>query len=140
MIRKKKEKDLEILWKLWENEFTSSHFFLDASILTPMRSSFFNSEIYLYEEDQILGFIAIKNASIIAFAVSYYSQNEGIGKALLHYVKNRYSYLETTIYAKNNKVRTLLEKNGFMVIKKQQDSRNQELQYQMRYKKNALCQ
>ena len=62
-----------------------------------------NSETYVYTEDEeIKGFISLmENGYIGALFVKNDCLREGIGRRLLNYVKEKYSYLSLNVYEKN---------------------------------------
>ena len=89
-------------------------------------------------EGKIKGFISIIDINFIgALFVHTKSQGRGIGKSLLEYVKNKYENIELAVYKDNKKAVEFYKKQGFKIIKEQENEDSGHLEYLMSYSKNS---
>ncbi|WP_447406846.1 GNAT family N-acetyltransferase, partial [Clostridium perfringens] len=65
------------------------------------------------------------------------SQGRGIGKSLVEYVKNKYENIELAVYKDNKKAVEFYKKQGFKIIKEQENEDSGHLEYLMSYSKNS---
>ena len=90
------------------------------------------------DEGKINGFISIIDSNFIgALFVHTKSQGRGIGKSLLEYVKNKYENIELAVYKDNKKAVEFYKKDGFKIIKEQENEDSGHLEYLMSYSKNS---
>lgn len=74
------------------------------------------AETYVYEKENIKGFISIINNEFIgALFVDNDSQGQGIGKALIEHVKSKYDSLSLAVYKDNYKSVEFYKKMGFKI-------------------------
>ena len=144
MIRKLHKDDIDSVANIWLNTNIQAHWFIDEQywkknyevvrdIYIPMAKTF----VYC-GEGKIKGFISIIDSNFIgALFVHTKSQGRGIGKSLLEYVKNRYENIELAVYKDNKKAVEFYKKQGFKIIKEQENEDSGHLEYLMSYSKNS---
>ena len=121
MIRKLENNDIDRVMDIWLRSTVKAHHFIEKeywednydtvkNIYIPM------ADTYVYEKDEIKGFISIINNEFIgALFVDNESQGQGIGKALIKYVQNKYSVLNLAVYKDNYKSVEFYKKVGFKI-------------------------
>ncbi len=140
MIRKLKEKDINIVMEIWLETNISAHNFISKEYWMNnyefVKNELPKSEIYVYEErDNIYGFIGIINGYIEGIFVKEEHQSKGIGKKLLDYCKEKYSKLLLNVYEKNYNAIRFYNREKFKIIGKKIDSTTKEVEYDMEWKK-----
>lgn len=140
MIRKLKEKDINIVMEIWLETNISAHNFISEEYWMNnyefVKNELPKSEIYVYEErDNIYGFIGIINGYIEGIFVKEEHQSKGIGKKLLDYCKEKYSKLLLNVYEKNYNAIRFYNREKFKIIGKKIDSTTKEVEYDMEWKK-----
>ena len=88
------------------------------------------------ENKEIKGFIGINKGHIEGIFVEEKYRNQGIGKELLSYCKNKYDKLTLEVYKKNTKAINFYEREQFKPIKEDVDEANNEVEILMEWKKN----
>ena len=92
---------------------------------------------YLQKKNiEIKGFIGINNGHIEGIFVEEKYRNQGIGKELIAYCKNKYDKLTLEVYKKNTKAINFYEREQFKPIKEDIDKANNEVEILMEWKKN----
>lgn len=121
MIRKLEKNDIDRVMNIWLKSTVKAHNFIEKkywqdnydtvkNIYIPM------ADTYVYEKDEIKGFISIINNEFIgALFVDNESQGQGIGKALIRYVQNKYGVLNLAVYKDNYKSVEFYKKVGFKI-------------------------
>ena len=121
MIRKLEKNDIDRAMNIWLKSTVKAHNFIEKkywqdnydtvkNIYIPM------ADTYVYEKDEIKGFISIINNEFIgALFVDNESQGQGIGKALIRYVQNKYGVLNLAVYKDNYKSVEFYKKVGFKI-------------------------
>ena len=121
MIRKLENNDIDRVMDIWLRSTVKAHHFIEKeywednydtvkNIYIPM------ADTYVYEKDEIKGFISIINNEFIgALFVDNESQGQGIGKALIRYVQNKYGVLNLAVYKDNYKSVEFYKKVGFKI-------------------------
>ena len=121
MIRKLENNDIDRVMDIWLRSTVKAHHFIEKeywednydtvkNIYIPM------ADTYVYEKDEIKGFISIINNEFIgALFVDNESQGQGIGKALIKYVQNKYGVLNLAVYKDNYKSVEFYKKVGFKI-------------------------
>ena len=121
MIRKLEKNDIDRVMNIWLKITVKAHNFIEKkywqdnydtvkNIYIPM------ADTYVYEKDEIKGFISIINNEFIgALFVDNESQGQGIGKALIRYVQNKYGVLNLAVYKDNYKSVEFYKKVGFKI-------------------------
>ncbi len=140
MIRKLKEKDINIVMEIWLETNISAHNFISEEYWMNnyefVKNELPKSEIYVYEErDNIYGFIGIINGYIEGIFVKEEHQSKGIGKKLLDYCKEKYPKLSLNVYEKNYNAIRFYNREKFKIIGKKIDSTTKEVEYDMEWKK-----
>lgn len=94
-----------------------------------------DSEVLMYEDYMLKGFIGITNGSYIAgLFVAKQFQGGGIGGQLITECKKRYAFLELDVYIKNSKSVDFYTKHGFKVKHEIINSDTGEKEYRMQWK------
>ena len=140
MIRKLKEKDINIVMEIWLETNISAHNFISEEYWMNnyefVKNELPKSEIYVYEErDNIYGFIGIINGYIEGIFVKEEHQSKGIGKKLLDYCKEKYPKLSLNVYEKNYNAIRFYNREKFKITGKKIDSTTKEVEYDMEWKK-----
>lgn len=140
MIRKLKEKDINIVMEIWLETNISAHNFISKEYWMNnyefVKNELPKSEIYVYEErDNIYGFIGIINGYIEGIFVKEEHQSKGIGKKLLDYCKEKYPKLLLNVYEKNYNAIRFYNREKFKITGKKIDSTTKEVEYDMEWKK-----
>lgn len=121
MIRKLENNDIDRVMDIWLEGTVKAHSFISKrywednydtvrNIYIPM------SDTYVYEDDNIKGFISVINNEFIgALFVDNIYQGKGVGKALIEYVQNKYDDLNLAVYKDNHKSVEFYKKMGFTI-------------------------
>lgn len=141
MIRKSTNNDLEKIMQIWLDTNISVHNYILQEYWTSnekyVKEAIQEAEVYVYEENkEIKGFIGINKGHIEGIFVEEKYRNQGIGKKLLSYCKNKYDKLTLEVYSKNTKAINFYEREQFKPIKEDVDEANNEVEIFMEWKKN----
>lgn len=141
MIRKSTNNDLEKIMQIWLDTNISVHNYILQEYWTSnekyVKEAIQEAEVYVYEENkEIKGFIGINKGHIEGIFVEEKYRNQGIGKELLSYCKNKYDKLTLEVYKKNTKAINFYEREQFKPIKEDVDEANNEVEILMEWKKN----
>ena len=141
MIRKSTNNDLEKIMQIWLDTNISVHNYNPQEYWTSnekyVKEAIQEAEVYVYEENkEIKGFIGINKGHIEGIFVEEKYRNQGIGKELLSYCKNKYDKLTLEVYKKNTKAINFYEREQFKPIKEDVDEANNEVEILMEWKKN----
>ncbi|SFB39000.1 N-acetyltransferase [Clostridium frigidicarnis] len=139
---KKLEKDnVDRVMEIWLDSTVKAHDFIDKSYWLTNYDTVKNnyipmSETYVYEESNIIkGFISIIEGEFIgALFVDSKSQNKGIGKKLIDYVKNNYNNLSLAVYKENKNAVNFYINQGFSVNKEQISDDSSHIEFIMNFK------
>ena len=94
------------------------------------------AEVYVYEDGQkIQGFIGLSDKYIEGIFVSEKMQSQGIGKLLLHYIKDRKDVLRLNVYQKNTRAIHFYQREGFDVQNSGLDEATGEKEYVMAWQR-----
>ncbi|MEG1615666.1 MAG: GNAT family N-acetyltransferase [Bacteroidales bacterium] len=140
MIRKYIPEDATAVIDLWLKASAISHSFIEydywlknadamKSVYLPMA----NTSVYVTEQGEIAGFIALVGNLVAALFVSPTHQNCGIGSVLLREAKERFTSLELYVYALNGPAIRFYTRNGFERRGSHTDPNTGELQYRMEF-------
>lgn len=125
MIRELTSKDIHTAINIWyaasvkahpfiEESFWSSHMEAMRTVYLPMTKS------WVYEAGgYIRGFLSYHDGVIKALFVNPDFQSQGIGSALLHFLKQKYQNLTLAVYAENQQAFKFYTREGFTFIKQQ---------------------
>ncbi|MGV1064726.1 N-acetyltransferase [Clostridium perfringens] len=142
-IRELKNCEIDDIMRIWLESTIEAHYFIEEEYwkknyevvrdsYIPMAKTF----VY-YDKEKIKGFISVIDSNFIgALFVHTKSQGSGIGKSLVEYVKNKYKNIELAVYKDNKKAIEFYEKEGFKIIKEQENEDSGHLEYLMSYSKN----
>ena len=141
MIRESTKNDLEKIMQIWLDTNISVHKYIPQEYWTSnakyVKEAIQETELYVYEENkEIKGFIGINKGHIEGIFVEEKYRNQGIGKELLSYCKNKYDKLTLEVYKKNTKAINFYEREQFKPIKEDVDEANNEVEILMEWKKN----
>lgn len=121
MIRKLDNNDVDKVMDIWLKSTVKAHDFIEKNYWEDNYNTVKNvyipmSETYIYEKEDIKGFISIINNEFIgALFVDNDCQGQGIGKALIEHVKSKYDNLSLAVYKDNYKSVEFYKKMGFKI-------------------------
>lgn len=121
MIRKLDNNDVDKVMDIWLKSTVKAHDFIEKNYWEDNYNTVKNvyipmSETYIYEKEDIKGFISIINNEFIgALFVDNDCQEQGIGKALIEHVKSKYDNLSLAVYKDNYKSVEFYKKMGFKI-------------------------
>lgn len=136
MIRTLKEKDVDIVAKIWLETNIKAHVFVASNYWKEhyemVKDMFLQAEVYVYEiEKEIMGFIGLDKEYIEGIFVLDQYQKRGIGKALLNHVKAKKEHLSLNVYQKNLNAILFYQKEGFCIQYEDVDKNTGEKEYRM---------
>lgn len=139
MIREFKESDIDKIMDIWLNVNIEVHNFIDAdywkSNFEMVKVMMYNAEIYVYENNNIIsGFIGLIDNYIAGVFVDSNFRSQGIGKALIDYVKNIKNKITLNVYDKNIRAIDFYKREGFKALTKNIDDATGEREYEMLWK------
>ena len=120
MIRALQKADINRVVDIWLNTNLKAHSFISAqyweSNYELVKEMLSQAEVYVYEDGQtIQGFIGLSDKYIEGIFVSEKMQSQGIGKLLLHYIKDRKDALRLNVYQKNTRAIHFYQREGFEI-------------------------
>lgn len=120
MIRRLENADLDAAAALWLEGNLQAHAFLPAqywrSHFAQVRGLLAQAEVYVYETDGVLqGFAGLEGAYIAGLFVAQEARSQGVGKALLDFLKTRRQSLRLHVYQKNTRAAAFYRREGFRV-------------------------
>ena len=138
MIRELVKEDLEEVMSMWLETNLKVHDFIEADYwkrnFEAVKEALLQAEVYVYIEDtKIKGFIGIVEGYIAGIFVAEPYRSQGIGKQLISKAKHLYSHLSLSVYVKNNQAVSFYSREGFEIIKEQEDEHTHEKEYVMKY-------
>lgn len=136
MIRTFETRDLEQIVKIWLNGNIEAHHFIPKTYweanLPFLREQLLQAEVYVYEENGILqGFVGMQADYLAGIFVEKHSRCRGVGKQLLHYVKEIHPALTLNVYQKNKRAVEFYQREGFSLLKEGVDKDTGEMEYTM---------
>ena len=140
MIRKFKIDELETVMKIWLKTNIAAHDFITENYWLGnydlVKKILLDATVFVYEEDNaILGFVGLTENYIAGIFIDENSQSEGIGKALIDYVKKSYSELSLQVYKKNPHAVKFYLRFNFVVSNEQTDENTGETEFVMNWTK-----
>ncbi|ORX75708.1 acyl-CoA N-acyltransferase [Anaeromyces robustus] len=144
MIRRLNEQDIDQVMTIWLYSNIKTHDYIPKdywkSNENDVKKAIIQAETYVYIDDSqpshpILGFIGLIQDYIAGIFVKEEWRNQGIGKQLLNWCKEKHSKLELKVYMKNEKAIRFYEREGFKLINESIDENNNEKEYLMKWAK-----
>lgn len=140
MIRRLQKKDVNRVAELWLDTNLKAHDFIPAqywrSNYDLVKEMLSQAEVYVYEDGQkIQGFIGLDGDYIEGIFVSDEMQSQGIGKALVDFIKAQKTKLRLNVYQKNVRATHFYQKEGFEIQCEGLDEATGEKDYQMLWRK-----
>lgn len=139
MIRRLQKKDVTRVAELWLNTNLKAHDFIPAqywrSNYDLVKEMLSQAEVYVYEDGQkIQGFIGLDGDYIEGIFVSDEMQSQGIGKALVDFIKAQKTKLRLNVYQKNVRATHFYQKEGFEIQCEGLDEATGEKDYAMTWR------
>ncbi|MDE6034488.1 MAG: GNAT family N-acetyltransferase [Ruminococcus sp.] len=136
MIRKFCGNDINRVMNIWFEANMDSHNFVNPEYwkekYNEVKSMIPQAEVYIYESDGIIkGFIGLDGDYIAGIFVDKIYRSEGIGTALIRFIKNSHERLILSVYEKNKSAVRFYEKSGFVVASTGTDSDTLQTEYTM---------
>lgn len=135
MVRRFKIEDLNAVMAIWLNTNITAHDFIPSDYWKDnfeiVKDILPTAEIYVYEDQEIKGFIGIMEGYIAGLFVSEACQSKGIGKQLIECAKVHYDTLNLNVYEKNNNALTFYKQQGFNRVEKTVDENTNEVEISM---------
>lgn len=140
MIRKLQKADLDRVAELWLETNRKAHSFIPASYwennFDLVKEMLPQAEVYVaIAHQKIQGFIGLQDEYIEGIFVSEKMQSQGIGKALLDFVKAKKCTLRLNVYQKNPRALRFYRNEGFEIRCEGLDEATGEKDYQMIWQK-----
>lgn len=139
MIRRAKQTDIPDIMKVWLETNIKAHDFISADYwkrnYAVVEQMMPDAEVYVCEKQRELqGFIGLMDNYVAGIFVKEEYQSEGIGKALLDYVKTEKEELALHVYEKNERAVKFYLREGFVKVKEQIEEESQEQECEMRWR------
>ncbi|MEN6349121.1 MAG: N-acetyltransferase [Syntrophomonas sp.] len=140
MIRRFKIDELDIVMKIWLESNIKAHDFISKSYwqgnYEVVKEMLPNATIFIYEDNSIIqGFVGLMEGYIAGIFINESSRSQGLGKALLDYVKANRSELSLQVYKKNARAVKFYLREDFAVSKEQIDENTGEVEIIMNWTK-----
>ena len=147
MIRKLQKTDIDTVSQIWLDANRDAHDFIPAEYwennFLPVKEMLLQAEVYVYIDEcknEIEGFVGMDQEYIAGIFVRKEVRSEGIGKALLDFVKEKKQELTLNVYRKNERAVRFYEREGFQIIDRTVDKSTDEKEYLMKWKgKGSIC-
>ena len=147
MIRKLQKTDIDTVSQIWLDANRDAHDFIPAEYwennFLPVKEMLLQAEVYVYIDEcknEIEGFVGMDQEYIAGIFVRKEVRSEGIGKALLDFVKGKKQELTLNVYKKNERAVRFYEREGFQIIDRTVDKSTDEKEYLMKWKgKGSIC-
>ena len=141
MIRISTNNDIDRIMQIWLDTNISVHKYIPQEYWTSnakyVKEAIQEAEVYVYEDNkEIKGFIGINKGHIEGIFVEEKYRNQGIGKELIAYCKNKYDKLTLEVYKKNTKAIKFYEREQFNPIKEDIEAANNEVEILMEWNQN----
>lgn len=137
MIREMKPQDLEDVLTIWLETNTEAHDFIHACYwqnqLAAVREAMAQAEVYVLEEEKIIGFIGLAQDYVAGIFIKPGQQSNGSGKKLLDYVKSLKPELSLQVYEKNQRAVSFYKREGFVLQGEDIDAQTGEKEFLMRW-------
>ena len=138
MIRKFETRDLDEVMDVWLHANIESHTFIEADYWKKnydvVRKLIPEAEVFVAEENEELqGFIGLKDTYIAGIFVKPMEQSKGIGTELLRTVMNLNDQLQLNVYKKNIRAVVFYQHRGFKIVNQETDENTSEEEYAMEW-------
>ena len=141
MIKNLSMNKLEEVMRIWLETNIDAHDFIDKKYWIQnydlVKELLKEADVYIFEENNIIkGFVGIvENNYIGGIFVKKNYQREWIGKKLIDFCKNKYSYLTLHVFKKYHKAINFYNKNDFMILDELINEDTKESEYLMTFRK-----
>lgn len=145
MIRYFQQQDETTVIRIWLEASAIAHSFIPRSYweskIPDMRNEYLpQSQTHVHEDEhtnEVTGFISLIDNYIAALFVSPGRQGQGIGQALMAYIKQQHPELELNVYAENTQALTFYKRQGFTITREQTDEQTGRQEFTMKYQQDA---
>ena len=136
MIRIFNNNDINQIMAIWLESNTDSHNFLNPDYwkrkYDEVKSMIPQAEVYVYETDSIIkGFIGLDSDYIAGIFVDKPYRSNGIGTALINFIKKHHNKLVLSVYEKNTSAVIFYKKCGFVIESTGTDGDTLQTEYTM---------
>ena len=135
MIRNATKNDLKIIMDIWLSANVSAHNFISEEYwnnhFEEVRTAISSSEIYVFEDSVIKGFVGLKGNYIAGIFIKEEFQSKGIGGKLISFLKTFKPELILNVYEQNKNAVEFYEKHGFQISQKNVEEETGHIEYQM---------
>lgn len=120
-IRPYRTTDLDAVMDVWDRASAIAHSFLPDGFLAEERTKVAErwmpvAEVYVAEEDRIVGFIALLDTEVGAIFVDPDRQGLGVGRSLMDHARQTRPHLELDVFEENEIGRRFYAAYGFRQI------------------------
>ena len=140
MIRRLQKTDIDAVSGIWLDSNRDTHDFIPTeyweSNFLLVKEMLLQAEVYVYIDEcknEIEGFVGLDQEYIAGIFVRKDARSEGIGKALLDFVKEKKQELTLNVYQKNERAVRFYERQGFQIIDRSIDKSTAEKEYLMQW-------
>ncbi len=140
MIRKLQKTDIDTVSQIWLDANRDAHDFIPAEYwennFLPVKEMLLQAEVYVYTDECINeteGFIGLDQEYIAGIFVRKGARSEGIGKALLDFVKEKKQELTLHVYKKNERAVRFYQREAFHIVESTADESTGEKEYLMKW-------
>lgn len=139
-VREYNSKDLDNIMEIWVNTNIEAHNFIDEKYwrdnFDMVKEMMPSAELYVFEEEsEIKGFVGLMENYIAGIFVKGDNKSKGIGKALLDFIKTKRDELNLSVYEKNTRATEFYKREGFVVVDKNIEEDNDEVELLMSWSK-----
>ncbi|MQS76874.1 GNAT family N-acetyltransferase [Companilactobacillus halodurans] len=135
MIRRMKTDEVDKIADIWLQGNLEGHNFINPNYwidnVDEVKKQFQQSEIYVFIDDTLKGFVGMQGNYIAGIFVQKEFQQQGIGKKLLDFLKQNHTKLQLTVYEKNDFAKKFYQNNDFKVVAQKTDTANEEKELDM---------
>ncbi|MFV0503438.1 MAG: GNAT family N-acetyltransferase [Lachnospirales bacterium] len=139
MLRKFEVEDINRVMKIWLESNLEAHSFVKAeywySNEKTVRALMLESEIYVFEKNDILGFVGMEKEYLAGIFVEKKYRDMGIGKLLLDYIKNIREKFTLNVFKENTGAVNFYLREGLNIISEEVDEATNKVAYLMEWKK-----
>lgn len=142
IIRRAVRADIPVVMEIWLDTNCRAHNFIAPDYWEKnygtVEQMLPDADIYVCEGyGKIQGFIGLVDNYVAGIFVREEYRSQGVGRALLDYVKAQKRELSLHVYGKNERAVQFYLREGFVKIKEQIEEENREPEYEMRWRKEG---